>query len=209
MNIKQLIALGALATVFSSCGLLGNAVSGGPAFSGTVATTVTNPPAGAPAASSYKLALVRFTDFGNAGSDTIQAAAFSTTIQINGGTGVFSGFLTPTIDLGNSDQRFYKVAIYDDKDKNDIYNTTATGPSGEKDVLLADSANSKTASGNRFFLYAKVDGTWSTGADKDIKAGWNLVTDPSKDSSVTVDALRSDDKVTQAGGFGGIDITYP
>ena len=206
MNIKQLIALGALATVFSSCGLLGNAVGGGPAFSGTVATT---PPAGAPAASSYKLALVRFTDFGNTGSDTIQAAAFSTTVQVNGGTGLFSGFLAPTIDLGNDDRRFYKIAVYDDKTNDDIYNTVATGPNGEKDVLLADSTNGKTANGNRFFLYAKVDGTWSTGAEKEIKAGWNLVTDPSKDSSVTADLGRSDDKVTQAGGLGGIDITYP
>ena len=206
MNIKQLIAIGALAVGFSSCGLFGNALGGGPAFSGVVATT---PPAGVPAASSYKLALVRFTDFGNTGSDTIQAAAFATTISINGGTGAFSGFLAPTIDLGNDNQRFYKVAIYDDKTKDDIYNTTATGPNGEKDVLLADSTNGKTASGNRFFLYAKVDGTWSAGADKAIKAGWNLVTDPSKDSSLTVDFGRSDDKVTQAGGFGGIDITYP
>ena len=38
MNIKQLIAVGALAVGFSSCGLLGNAVQGGPAFSGLVAT---------------------------------------------------------------------------------------------------------------------------------------------------------------------------
>ena len=206
MNIKQLIALGALATVFSSCGLLGNAVGGGPAFSGTVATT---PPAGAPAASSYKLALVRFTDFGNTGSDTIQAAAFSTTVQVNGGTGVFSGFLAPTIDLSDNDRRFYKVVVYDDKTNDDIYNTVATGPNGEKDVLLADSANGKTASGNRFFVYVKVDGAWTAGENKALKAGWNLVTDPSKDSSVTADLGRADDTVTQAGGFGGIEITYP
>ena len=205
MNIKQLIALGALATVFSGCGLFGNALGGGPAFSGVVATT---PPAGVPAASSYKLALVRFTDFGNTGSDTIQAAAFATTISINGGTGAFSGFLAPAIDLGNDNQRFYKVAIYDDKTKDDIYNTTATGPNGEKDVLLADSANGKTANGNRFFVYAKVDDTWTAG--KPIKAGWNLITDPNKDdASLTVDAFRNDDIVTQAGGLGGIDITYP
>ncbi len=206
MNIKQLIALGALATVFSSCGLFGNALGGGPAFSGTVATT---PPAGAPAASSYKLALVRFTDFGNTGSDTIQAAAFADTVQVNGGTGAFSGFLAPTIDLGDNDQRFYKVVVYDDKTKDGIYNTIATGSNGEKDVLLADSANGKTASGNRFFVYAKLDGTWTTGENKAIKAGWNLVTDPSKNSSVTADLGRGDDLVTQAGGFGGVDITYP
>ena len=205
MNIKQLIAVGALAVGFSSCNLLGNAVQGGPAFSGVVAST---PPAGAPAASSYKLALVAFTDFGNSGSDTIQAAAFSTTVQVNGGTGIFSGFLAPTIDLGSSDQRFYKVVVYDDKTNDDIYNTVATGPKGEKDVLLADSTNGKTANGNRFFVYAKVDGTWTTGIS--LKAGWNLVTDPNKDSKVTADlGVRSDDKVTQAGGFGGIDITYP
>ena len=202
MNIKQLIAVGGLALGFSSCGLLGNTLSGGPLFSGTVSATTA-----VPAASSYKLALVRFNDFGTTGSDTFQAAAFATTIAINNGSGAFSGALAPTIDLGNDNQRFYTVAVYDDKTKDDIYNTTATGPNGEKDALLADSANGNTASGRRFFVYAKADGTWTAG--KPLKAGWNLVTDTSKNSSVLLDAGRTEDVVTQAGGFGGIDITYP
>lgn len=202
MNIKQLIAVGALAIGFSSCGLFGNAVTGGPAFSGTVATTTA-----VPDASSYKLALVRFTAFTTGGSDTFQAAAFATTIAINGGTGAYSGFLAPNLDLGNDSQRFYKVAIYDDKTKDDIYNTTATGPNGEKDALLADSTNGSSAGGNRFFVYAKTDGNWTAG--EDLKAGWNLVTDTNKDSNLLADTGRSDDSVTQAGGFGGITITYP
>lgn len=202
MNIKQLIAVGALAVGFSSCGLLGNTLTGGPLFSGTVSATTAVPPA-----SSHKLALVRFNDFGTDGTETVQAAAFATTIAINGGAGAFSGALAPTIDLGSSDLRFYTVAVYDDKTKDDIYNTVATGPNGEKDVLLADSANGNTASGRRFFVYAKVDGTWTVG--KPLKAGWNLITDFSKNSSVLLNAGRGEDTVTQAGGFGGIDITYP
>ena len=39
MNVKQLIAVGALAIGFSSCGLFGNAVQGGPLFSGNVGGT--------------------------------------------------------------------------------------------------------------------------------------------------------------------------
>lgn len=200
MNIKQLIAVGALAVGFSSCNLLGNAVQGGPAFSGVVATT---PPAGVPAASSYKLALVRFTDFGNP-PNTVQAAAFATTIAINGGTGAYSGFLAPAIDLNGDARRFYKVAVYDDKNNDDKYDTSAAGT---QDVVLADSIAANAPGGRRFFVYSNADDLWTTG--KILRVGWNLVSDPTKNSSVTTDLGRGDDTVTQAGGFGGIDITYP
>ena len=200
MNIKQLIAVGALAVGFSSCGLLGNAIGGGPAFSGTVSTT---PPAGVPAASSYKLALVRFTDFTNP-PNTVQAAAFATTIQLNGGTGAYSGFLSPAIDLNGDTRRFYKVAVYDDKNNDDKYDTSAAGT---QDAVLADSIDKNAPGARRFFVYSNADDLWTTG--KVLKAGWNLVSDPSRDSSVTADAFRSDDAVTQATGFGGIEIAYP
>jgi hypothetical protein len=199
MNVKQLLAIGAVAAGFTSCGLLGNTLSGGPQFSGSVGGT-------APTAGSYKLALVRFTDFGTSGSDTFQAAAFATTIRINGGTGVYSGALVPTIDLGNDNLRFYKIAVYDDKTGDDIYNTNAQNTNGERDVILADSVNGKANGGNRFFVFAKADTTWTSG--KTLKAGWNLVTDVNKDSSTTLDVGRSDDAITQAGGFGGVDIVY-
>jgi hypothetical protein len=199
MNVKQLLAVGAIAAGFTSCGLLGNTLSGGPLFSGTVGGT-------APTASSYKLALVQFTAFGDNGSSTFQAAAFGTTIRINGGTGVYNGALVPSIDLGNDNQRFYKIAVYDDRDNNDIYNTVATAPDNTKDTILADSINNKADGGNRFFVYAKADGTWTAG--QPLKAGWNLVTDVQKNSSLLGDVNRSDDLVTQAGGFGGITINY-
>lgn len=200
MNVKQLIALGALATVFSSCGLFGNALGGGPAFSGVVATT---PPASVPAASSYKLALVRFTDFA-APPNTVQAAAFATTIAINGGTGAYSGFLSPAIDLNGEARRFYKVAVFDDKNNDDKYDTSAPGT---QDAVLADSIAANAPGGRRFFVYSSTDDLWTTG--KVLKTGWNLVSDPTKNSSVTADLGRGDDTVTQAGGFGGIDIAYP
>ncbi len=200
MNIKQLIALGALATVFSSCGLFGNALGGGPAFSGTVSTT---PPAGVPTASSYKLALVRFTDF-TTPPNTVQAAAFATSIAINGGTGAYSGFLSPAIDLNGEARRFYKVAVYDDKNNDDKYDTSAAGT---QDAVLADSIATNAPGGRRFFVYSSTDDLWTTG--KVLKIGWNLVSDPTKNSSVTADVGRNDDTVTQAGGFGGIEIAYP
>jgi hypothetical protein len=197
MNVRQLLAIGALGLGLSSCGLLGNAVSGGPAFSGDVI----NPP---PAATNYKLAALRFSTFGGTDTEQSETAAFSTTIQISGGNGVFSGFLVPTIELGSETQRFYKLAVYEDKTNDNKYDLTATNGDGQKDVLLADSTNGKAPGGNRFLVYAAQDGEWVSG--KAIKKGWNLVVDANRDTTTDIAIGRGDDVVTQ--GLGGITIAY-
>jgi hypothetical protein len=196
-NITKIAALGFVALGLSSCGLLGNAFGGGPAFSGGVEGVV-------PASTNYSLALVRFTTFGGTSAEQSQTAAFATTIKINGGNGGYSGFLVPSIELGSDSQRYYKVVVYEDKTNDDRYDLDATNSTGEKDRLLADSTNGKSAGGNRFFVYAKNDGEWVAG--KPIKAGWNLVTDVNKDTTTDIAIGRGDDTVSQ--NLGGITITY-
>jgi hypothetical protein len=176
MKVTHLLALGAVALGFSSCNLIGNAVNGGPAFSGTVEGTP-------PAAASYSLAAVQFTTFGGTAPEQSETAAFASAVQIGGGTGGYSGFLVPSIELGGDTQRFYKFIIYEDKTGNGRYDLDATNDKGQKDAVLADSANGKTASGNRF-----------------------LVTDVKKDTTTNLTVGRSDDLVTQ--GLAGITITY-
>ena len=154
--------------------------------------------------SNYGLALVRFTTFGGASGEQSQTAAFATTIKINGGTGGFSGFLVPNIELGTDNQRFYKVVVFEDKTNDDRYDLDATNSTGEKDRLLADSMNGKALGGNRFFVYAKNDGTWTAGTP--VKMGWNLVTDVNRDTTTDVNLGRADDLVSQ--NLGGITITY-
>ncbi len=197
MKVTHLLAMGVAALGFSSCNLIGNAFSGGPAFSGTVEGTP-------PAAASYSLATVQFTTFGGTAPEQSETAAFASAVQIGGGTGAYSGFLVPNIELGNDTQRFYKFIIYEDKTGNGRYDLDATNDKGQKDAVLADSANGKTASGNRFLVYSKNDGTWTAG--QPIKAGWNLVTDVKKDTTTDVAIGRGDDLVTQ--GLAGITITY-
>jgi hypothetical protein len=197
MNVRHLFALGLVGLSLSSCGLLGNAVSGGPAFSGDVI----NPP---PAASNFKLALVRFSTLGGSDSEQSQTAAFTTTIQIAGGNGVYSGFLVPSLEIGSDAQRFYKVAVYEDKTNDDRYDLTATNSDGQKDVLLADSINGKAPGGNRFLVYAASDGEWTAG--KPLKKGWNLVVDVERNTTTDIAIGRADDQVTQ--GLGGITIAY-
>ena len=197
MKILNLAALGFVALGLSSCGLLGNALNGGPSFAGGVDGTV-------PASSNYGLALVRFTTFGGASAEQSQTAAFATTIKINGGSGGFSGFLVPNIELGSDNQRFYKVMVFEDKTNDDRYDLDATNANGEKDRALADSMNGKALGGNRFFVYAKNDGTWTAGTP--VKMGWNLVTDVNRDTTTDVNLGRADDLVSQ--NLGGITITY-
>jgi hypothetical protein len=195
MNVKHYLAMGLVAVGFSSCGLFGNAISGGPLFSGNVEGT-------APAASSYKLAALRFSTFGGTDTEQSQTAAFASAIAIANGKADFTGSLVPSIELGNDTQRFYKFAVYDDVNGDGKYDLTAAG---SKDVLLADSTNGKTVSGNRFLVYAAADGMWN--ANQKIIKGWNLVTDVSKDTTTDINIGRSDDLVTQ--GLSGITITYP
>lgn len=197
MKATQLLALGLMALTASSCSLFGNAINGGPSFAGSVEGTQ-------PAAANYGLALVRFTTLGGASQEQSETAAFATSIAINGGTGGFTGFLVPNIDPGSDAQRFYKFVVYEDKTGDGKYDLDATGNNGEKDKALADSTNGKTASGNRFLVYSKLEGEWTTG--KMLKAGWNLVTDVNKDTTTVVTAGRSDDLITQS--LGGITITY-
>jgi hypothetical protein len=197
MNVRQVLALGLVGLGLSSCNLLGNAVSGGPAFSGDVINTP-------PAASNYKLALIRFSTFGGSDSEQSQTAGFTTTIQIAGGNGVYSGFLVPTLDIGGDAQRYFKVAVYEDKTNDDRYDLTATNSDGQKDVLLADSINGKAPGGNRFLVYAAQDGEWAAG--KPLKKGWNLVVDVERNTTTDIALGRSDDQVTQ--GLGGITIAY-
>jgi hypothetical protein len=197
MNIKHYVALGVVAAGLSSCGLFGNAFSGGPLFSGNVEGT-------APSAANYKLAAVRFSTFGGTGNEQSENASFATAIQIAGGTGDYTGSLAPSVELGSDAQRFYKFVVYEDNTGDGKYDLDATSSDGKKDRLLADSTNGKTASGNRFLVYAANDGTWTAG--QTIKKGWNLVTDKNKDTTVDVAVGRTDDIVTQA--LGGITITY-
>jgi hypothetical protein len=197
MKVTQLLALGLLAVATSSCGLLGNAINGGPGFSGSVEGTQ-------PVASNYGLALVRFTTLGGASQEQSETAAFATSIAINGGTGGFTGFLVPNIDLAGDTQRFYKFVVYEDKTGDGKFDLDATGNNGEKDKALADSTNGKTASGNRFLVYSKLDSEWTTG--KTLKAGWNLVTDVNKDTTTVVTAGRNDDLISQT--LGSVTITY-
>lgn len=193
----QVLAIAALGTVFTSCGLLGNIIGGGPGFSGIVTGT-------APAASNYRLAMVRFSSFTGNNNEQAQTAGFATAIQITGGTGGYSGALVPTLDLGNDTQRFYKLVVFEDKTNDGKYDLDATGNNGEKDTLLADSSNGKAAGGNRFLLYSKADGTWTT--NQTVKAGWNLVTDVNRDTTTDIAIGRGDDVVTQ--NLSGITITY-
>jgi hypothetical protein len=197
MKVLQLFALGMVAVSISSCGLLGNALGGGPGFSGNVEGLV-------PTSTNYRLGILRFTTFGGAGQEQSETAAFATTIEINGGSGSYAGFLVPNIDLGADAQRFYKFIVFEDKTGDSKYDLDATNNNGEKDKLLVDSSNGKTASGNRFLVYSKADGTWTTG--KPLKQGWNLVTDANNDTTTDLNLFRSDDLVTQ--GLGGITITY-
>jgi hypothetical protein len=197
MNIKNYLALGLVAAGLSSCGLFGNTFSGGPLFSGNVEGT-------APAATNYKLAAVRFSTFGGTGNEQSENAAFATAIQIAGGTGDYTGSLTPNVELAGDAQRFYKFVVYEDNTGDGKYDLDATSSDGKKDKLLADSTNGKTASGNRFLVYAANDGEWTPG--QAVKKGWNLVTDVKKDTTVDVAVGRTDDLVTTT--LGGITITY-
>jgi hypothetical protein len=197
MKVTYLLALGLLAVATSSCGLFGNAISGGPGFSGSVEGTQ-------PAAANYGLALVRFTTLGGASQEQSETAAFATSIAINGGTGGFTGFLVPNIDVGSDTQRYYKFIVYEDKTGDGKFDLDATGNNGEKDKLLADSTNGKTASGNRFLVYSKTDAEWTTG--KNLKAGWNLVTDVNKDTTTVTTVGRGDDVISQT--LGSVTITY-
>jgi hypothetical protein len=197
MKVTQLLALGLMAVATSGCSLLGNAFNGGPSFAGSVEGSQ-------PAAVNYGLALLRFTTFGGTSQEQSETAAFATSIAINGGTGGFTGFLVPNIELAGDTQRFYKFVVYEDKTGDGKYDLDASGNNGEKDKALADSTNGKTASGNRFLVYSKLDAEWTTG--KMLKAGWNLVTDVNKDTTTVVTAGRGDDLVTQS--LGGITITY-
>ncbi len=197
MKVTHLLALGLISVAASSCSLFGNAINGGPSFAGSVEGTQ-------PAAVNYGLALVRFTTPGGASQEQSETAAFATSIAINGGTGGFTGFLVPNIDIGSDGQRFYKFVVYEDKTGDGKYDLDATGNNGEKDKALADSTNGKTASGNRFLVYSKTDAEWTTG--KMVKAGWNLITDVNKNTTTVVTIGRSDDLITQS--LGGITITY-
>ncbi len=195
---KSILAVTALGMALTSCGLLGNVISGGPGFAGGVNGT-------APAASNYGLSMLRFTSFGGANTEQSETAAFATAIQITGGVGGFSGTLVATLDLGTDTQRFYKFIVYEDKTNDAKYDMDATNGNGEKDRLLADSTNGKAAGGNRFLVFAKTAGEWTSG--KPIKAGWNMVTDVDRNTTTDVNLGRGDDVVTQS--LAGITITYP
>jgi hypothetical protein len=197
MKVNQLLALGIMALASSSCSLLGNAFNGGPSFAGSVEGTQ-------PAAANYGLALVRFTTLGGASQEQSETAAFATSIAINGGTGGFTGFLVPNIDVGSDTERYYKFMVFEDKTGDGKYDLDASGNNGEKDKALADSTNGKTASGNRFLVYSKLEAQWTT--SKTLKAGWNLITDVNKDTTTVTTIGRGDDLITQS--LGGITITY-
>ncbi len=197
--MKKRMSVLAVATglALSSCGLFGNIIGGGPGFSGGV-------DGAAPAASNYRLAMLRFTTFGGASNEQSETAGFATAITINGGTGGFSGTLVPNLDLGNDTQRFYKLIVFEDKTTEGKYDLDATSSNGEKDKLLADSTNGKALGGNRFLVYAKADGTWTAG--KPLKQGWNLVTDVDRNTTTDANIGRGDDLVSQS--LVGITITY-
>jgi hypothetical protein len=197
----KFLALSAGVILLGSCGVIGNVISGGPAISGTVATVETGQTA--PAATEYRLSLVRYSFFGSTSTE-LESADFASPITINSGVGAFAGSLPPTISIGSDTRAYFRVVVYDDIVDDNKYDRNATNGAGAKDRLLADSANGKADGGDRYLVYVNDNQDYVTG--KPLVKGWNMITDPQRDTNVSLNLGTSDDVVTQT--LTGISIKY-
>jgi hypothetical protein len=200
-SIIKLLSLSGAALLLGSCGLLSNIGSGGPVVTGTVSAT---PGTAVPAASEYRMTLVRYSLFGPDASE-LEAAEFLTPFTLSGGVGSFTGSLPASIDVGSGNTRaFYRVIVYDDLVDDNKYDRNAVNGAGAKDRLLADSANGKGEGGNRYLIFATDNQDFVAG--KPLSKGWNLVVDPNRDTNLVLGIGTADDTVTQV--IGGVSITY-
>ncbi len=197
----KFLVLSAGVLMLGSCGVIGNVISGGPAVSGTVATVETGQTP--PAATEYRLSLVRYSVFGP-NSTELESADFASPITINSGAGAFAGSLPPTISIGGETRAYFRVVVYDDIVDDNKYDRNATNGAGARDRVLADSANGKADGGDRYLVYVNDNQDYVAG--KPLTKGWNLVTDPQRDTNVTLSLGTGDDVVTQA--LTGISIKY-
>lgn len=200
MNILKKVTFGTLALgsaiALSSCGLLGNAISGGPVVTGNVTGT-------APAATEYRLAIVRYSAFGPSATE-LESAEFAAAFAVTGGVGAYTGTLPATIDVGGGTRGIFRVVIYDDINDDNKYDRNATNGAGQKDKLLTDSANGKVSDGDRYLVYATDNQDY--GGGKVLVKGWNLVVDVNKDTNLTLGTGTADDTVTQT--ITGVSISY-
>jgi hypothetical protein len=200
-TMAKLMALSGATLLLGSCGLVANVGGGGPVVTGTVSAasgTVV------PAASEYRMALVRYSLFGP-GASELEAAEFLTPFTLSGGVGAFTGSLPASIDVGAGNNRaYYRVIVYDDLVDDNKYDRNATNGAGAKDRSLADSANGKGEGGNRYLIYATDNQDFAAG--KPLSKGWNLVVDPNRDTNLVLNAGTTDDTVTQS--ITGVNITY-
>jgi hypothetical protein len=195
----RLMALSA-APLLGSCGFVVTVGAGGTVVSGTVgAATGTS----VPVATEYRLGLVRYSLFGP-GANQLEAAEFLTPIAIGGGVGAFAAGLPPSVDLGSEGTKgFYRVVVYDDAVDDDTYDQRADG-TGVEDRVLADSANGRAEGGDRSLVYVTDHQEYAPG--KTLVRGWNLITDPNRDTNLAVAFGTSDDTVSQT--LTGVRITY-
>jgi hypothetical protein len=200
-TVAKLMALSGAALILGSCGLLANVGGGGPVVTGTISTASGS---AVPAASEYRMALVRYTIFGP-GASELEAAEFLTPFILSGGTGGFSGSLPASVDVGSGNTRaYYRVIVFDNLVDDNKYDRNASNGAGAKDRLLADSANGKAEGGNRYLIYASDNQDFVAG--KPLSKGWNLVVDPNRDTNLVLNVGTADDTVTQA--ISGVNVTY-
>jgi hypothetical protein len=200
-TVVKLMALSGAALLLGSCGLLANVGGGGPVVTGTVSAASGS---AVPAASEYRMALVRYNIFGP-GASELEAAEFLTPFVLSGGTGGFSGSLPASVDVGSGNTRaYYRVVVFDDLVDDNKYDRNASNGAGAKDRLLADSANGKAEGGNRYLIYASDNQDFVAG--KPLSKGWNLVVDPNRDTNLVLNVGTADDTVTQA--ISGVNISY-
>jgi hypothetical protein len=196
----KFLALSTGVLFLGSCGLIGNVISGGPAVSGTVSAAEGQT---ATPATEYRLSLVRYNIFGP-NAEELEAADFASPITLNGGTGAFAGSLPPTIGTGTGTRAYFRVVVYDDIVDDNKYDRNATNSANAKDRILADSANGKAEGGNRYLVYVSDNQDYV--ANKPLKKGWNLITDPNRDTNLSLNFGTDDDVVTQT--LTGINIKY-
>lgn len=200
-TIPKMMLLSGAALLLGSCGLLANIGGGGSVVTGTVSAA---PGTAVPAASEYRMTLLRYSPFGP-GASELEDAEFLTPFTLSGGAGAFTGSLPASIDVGSGNTRaYYRVVVYDDLIDDNKYDRNATNGAGAKDRLLADSANGKGEGGNRYLIYVTDNQNFVAG--KPLSKGWNLVVDPNRDTTLVLNVGTADDTVTQA--IGGVNITY-
>ena len=200
---KQFARLSLLPAValLGACGVVGNVTAGGPVVTGTVGTAAG---AAVPAATDYRMTLVRYTTFGT-GATGLGSAEFLTPFALSGGTGAFTGGLPASVEIGSGASRaYYRVVVYDDIVDDNRFDANATNGAGGKDRVLADSANGKAAGGDRYLVFASDNQDYVPG--KPLVRGWNLIVDPNRDTNPTLGTGLGDDTVSAT--LTGVNVTY-